>query len=369
MSKGLLLRCRNGATKRPAVHEEMPHQHNKRQKIVRGWRVTTLTPRPVPQPGQDPSRKANNKRPAEASPHQPKKLKKANEQPVKVKQASKTKESPKRPLLQGKNKSEERARHHFTHLGVRLLKEETITKMISLGSQGLGKGAYGSCCKGVDPDSGKEVVIKTFLKDALRSLVTETRCLHRLQGHGMQRLVGVCLETRQLVTRFAGQTAADFFRPGVCFSHAISVILQVARVVRNVNKAGFTHNDIKNNNVCVKQCVNGPKATVIDLGLAMPVGQRGLYKTSMDIYEETRKYPWVAPELFLDSHPCSAASDAYSVAWFILSMPSPHGYPTKNPTFRLFKDWVRKAREPHPEKRPSLDDLIRVLKQLQAEMK
>ncbi|MPC46768.1 putative L-type lectin-domain containing receptor kinase V.2 [Portunus trituberculatus] len=308
-----------------------------------------------------PSRKPAKKRRAEASPHQPKKLKKESEQRVSV-------QTPKRPLQQGGNTDEERARHYLAHLGVRLLKEKTVRKMISFGSQDLGAGSYGSCCKGVDPYAGKELVIKTFLKDDLRSLVTETRCLQRLQGHGMQRLVGVCVETRQLVTRFAGQTAEDYFHSGTCFTQALSVILQVARAVRSVNEAGYTHNDIKDNNVCVKECPNGPKATIIDLGLAKRVGSRGFYKTDNDIAQQQRKYPWIAPELMRDSHPCSAASDVYSVAWFILHVPALRDRPVASPAMWLFMEWMMKARRPLPEQRPSLDALIPIIRQLQTEM-
>ena len=392
--------ARNEATKRPGVCEEAPH---KRRKVVGGCHVTVLTPRAEqlntdlltpagPHPEQDLSRK----RPAEASPNQPKRLKKASEQRgqgekrraspspdsrclkkakigseeknANVKLASRKRQAPERPQLKGRSTAEERARHYLAHLGVRLLKEKTIRKMVSCGGQSLGEGTYGSCCRGVDPHAGKELVIKTFVDNDLRSFVTETKCLHRLQGHGMQRLVGVCVETRQLVTRFAGQTAADYFHSGARFSHALSVILQMARVLRNVHGAGYTHNDIKSNNVCVKQCTNGPKATVIDLGMAERVGTRGFYKTDKDLGQHMRKYPWIGPELLRDSHPCSAASDVYSVAWFILCVPGWRKRPVVSPTMRLFKEWVKKARRPHPEQRPSLDDLIRVIKQLQAEM-
>uniref|UniRef100_A0A0P4W432 Protein kinase domain-containing protein n=1 Tax=Scylla olivacea TaxID=85551 RepID=A0A0P4W432_SCYOL len=414
--------ARNVATKRPAAYEEAPQQCKKKRKDMRGWRVTVLSPTagklfcPADPPtGQGPQPCPGGpakKRTAEASPHQPKRLKKESEQrvsaalhaaderktnhtgfkmPVATRHpAVKRRASPSpepRLMKKAKNRGEEgnahiqpasklhgtdsieeRARRYLAHIGVRLLKEKTVRKMISSGSQGLGAGSYGSCCKGVDPHAGKEVVIKTFLKNALRSLVTEAKCLQRLQGHGMQRLVGVCLETRQLVTRFAGQTAADYFHSGACFTHALRVILQVARAVRSVNEEGYTHNDIKSNNVCVKQATSGPKATLIDLGLAEPVGTRGFYKTDGDIAAKQRKYPWIAPELLRDSHPCSAASDVFSVAWFILRVPGWQDRPVAGPAMWRFKEWVKKARRPLPEQRPSLDALIQVIKQLHTEM-
>ena len=285
--------ARNMAVKRPGECEEVPH---KRRKVVRGWQVTALTPRPeqlkteLPTPaGPLPGQHSSRKRPAEGSPHQPKRLKKEGEQRLSgVK-------SPESLQLKGSATAEERARHYLARLGVRLLKEKTVRKMVSLGDQSLGSGAYGSCCKGVDPHVGKELVIKTFRNNDLRSFVNETRCLHRLQGHGLQRLVGVCMETRQLVSRFAGQTAADYFQSGARFTHALRVILQVARAVRSVHEAGYTHNDIKDNNVCVKLFPSGPKATLIDLGLAKRVGSRGFYKTDKDIAQHKRRYPWIAP--------------------------------------------------------------------------
>ena len=484
--------ARNVATKRPAACEGAPHHCNKRQKGMRGWRVTALSPSAgqlktellcpaAPLAGRGNPRNPASKRTAEVSSHQPKRLKKASDQRVSVvhraagereispsgfkmtvaqrhpavkrraspspepcllkkqknrgeegnthvkpqldvneqhrqspttalkaprphkipsvlnkppqhvpknkgsendannkgpkhapknkcaKQATKD-NIPERPRLQGSVSAEERARRYLAHLGVRLLKEKTVRRMITFGSHSLGEGSYGSCCKGVDPHAGKEVVVKTFLKDALRSLVTEAKCLQRLQGHGMQRMVGVCVETRQLVTRFAGQTAADYFHSGACFTHALSVILQVARAVRSVNEAGYTHNDIKNNNVCVKQSTSGPKATLIDLGLAKRVGTRGFYKTHEDITAKQRQFPWIAPELLRDSHPCSAASDVFSVAWFILRVPGWQDRPVASPAMWLFKEWVRKARRPLPEQRPSLDELMHVVKQLHTDM-
>lgn len=66
----------------------------------------------------------------------------------------------------------------------------------------IGKGPFGLRCKDLDPDSGKELVIKTFRNKALECLIDEaTQCV------GEQGLVGVCVKTRQPVTRFHRQTA------------------------------------------------------------------------------------------------------------------------------------------------------------------
>lgn len=121
--------------------------------------------------------------------------------------------------------------------------------------QEIGHGSYGKCCTVFNPYTSQQLVIKTFYartkKQALDALVMEAKLLKAMQCEGVQRLVGVCVQTCELVTCFAGQNAKDYFRGGPSFADIVSVTLQLARILRRIHNLGYAHNDIKLQNVCV----------------------------------------------------------------------------------------------------------------------
>lgn len=125
--------------------------------------------------------------------------------------------------------------------------------MISGGRWQLGVGSFGSCFKVQDPDTCQELVIKTFGKKDRDCLAIEADVLSKLQVAGVQQMVGVCVKTRQLVSHFAGQIAKDYFtNSSTSLPDSLSVIMQVARTLQRIHRKGYTHNDIKDNNVCVQ---------------------------------------------------------------------------------------------------------------------
>ncbi|MPC67743.1 Germinal center kinase 1 [Portunus trituberculatus] len=256
----------------------------------------------------------------------------------------------------------------LARLGVPLLPRKLVKEMVGLVPQRLSRGVFGSCYKGVDPRTGKTVVVKTFKKIALHSLLKETVCLQQLQGRGVQRLVGVCVQTCQLVTRFAGTTAEIYFRFQASLPHSLSVILQVARAVRGLHQAGFAHNDIKSDNVCVRESCHGPRVTLIDLGMALPLGTSDNQHAGRNTAEVERKHPWVAPELLWNSLLCSEASDVYSMAWLVLEVPGWQRHHVARPAVWALGQWVEHARQPHPEQRPSMDALVEAVKELRLEI-
>ena len=247
--------------------------------------------------------------------------------------------------------------------GVPLLTKRDVEDMTSAGLQSLGSGTYGSCHKVVDPNTLKPLVIKTFSEDGLKELVTEAVNLHELRLPGVQELVGVCVHTRQIVTHFGGNTADQFFETKPSMADTSSVFLQITRTVQNMLEKGFAHNDIKGNNVCVQVENNVPKATVIDLGLARKVG-------TLEIYEEmpdTRKLPWLAPELLRYTHPCGEASDVYSLAYLLkkkLPLKNKRG---KKDSLAALEDWAWRGQRLDPSKRPTLAALIELLETLHKE--
>ncbi|KAK8374087.1 hypothetical protein O3P69_015588 [Scylla paramamosain] len=227
------------------------------------------------------------------------------------------------------------------------------------------QGSYGSCFKTVSPRTQEELVIKTFSRDKLPELVKEATSLSKLQLPGVQRLVGVCVETRQLITPFAGVTLKDYMlNKAPSFADAVSVHLQMCRTLQRMHRQGYTHNDIKADNVCVSTQSGKPVATVIDVGLARPVGTKGLLSQAIP---DTDKFPWIAPEILKKTHRCCEASDAFGLAYLLqglglLSCPSS----CRRARSILIK-WVVQARRRDPAERPPLAAVIQMLRALHRE--
>ena len=109
--------------------------------------------------------------------------------------------------------------------GVRLLKRRQVAKLTSSQHKSLGKGTYGSCYLVEEATTHTPLVVKTFTGNALKDLVTEATNLEHLRLPGVQRSIGVCLETRQLITHFAGNTADRYFKTRPPLPDALSVFL------------------------------------------------------------------------------------------------------------------------------------------------
>ena len=170
----------------------------------------------------------------------------------------------------------------------------------------------------------------------------------------------MCVKTRQLVTHCAGITAKEYFKWAISFADAVEVILQVSQTLQRMVQRGFAHNDIKSINICVFDEENGPAATVIDLGLASRLGTWNIYsKTS-----KWKKFPWIAPELLQDTHPCSEASDVYGLAHLIEGLLGLQEGRSLHSSLNNLVGWVRAARSHNPVERPGLSALIEVLQVL-----
>lgn len=232
-----------------------------------------------------------------------------------------------------------------------------MERLINAESRKLGVGSYGSCCRVKDPDTGQVLVIKTFTGNDLNSLTKEAEALNMLQMDGVQRLVGVCVKTRQLVSHFAGKTLKYYSTERTPLLDSLSVIKQVAETLQRIHLKGYTHNDIKGNNVCVQRNRSGLVATIIDLGMARPMGTKCVYKRTTNT-ERTR---WVAPELLLQTHPCSEASDVYSVAFLMWKPLYLRQEIVSRPKLSRLKEWVKAALGTEISERPTLGQLIRIL--------
>ena len=248
--------------------------------------------------------------------------------------------------------------------GIRLFKTDDVKAIETQGTKLLGWGASGSCHLAFDPSTRQPIVIKTFPRDSLDDLATEARNMHELRLPGVQRLVGVCVPTRQLITGFAGTTLNKYFRQTKpSFADAISVFLQISTTLQQMHDKGFSHNDIKDDNICVQVDSNGPKATIIDLGLAERDGATQIYQYTSD----TDSYPWIAPELLLHTHPCGEASDVYSMAYLLANNFKTSNTRGMHPLVAALISWMRSARSPKPRERPCLAALTDLLQRMHHE--
>ena len=79
--------------------------------------------------------------------------------------------------------------------GVRIMEKREVDAMTNTGYEVLGEGMFGSCIKAVDPDTQREVVIKTFHDNCIDRFFMEVMNLQYLQIPGVQHLMGVCVDT------------------------------------------------------------------------------------------------------------------------------------------------------------------------------
>lgn len=265
----------------------------------------------------------------------------------------------------GQEQTDNESRRRLEEKAVRLLQKREVDEMRKLGVSEVGDGAYASCCKARDPHSGEEVVIKTFEKGDLAGLVTEAVNLKDMQNvPGMQRLVGVCIETLQLVSQFAGSTAYKYFTTCTSFAEAVNIFLQVSQTLIGMNREGFAHNDIKYNNICVSVKDSGPVATVIDVGMSRPVGSEWFFPTPR--YVEL--FPWIAPELLMHTGTCGESTDAYGFAHFmdrVLGLEEGRGH--HSASVDALAGWIDAALHNEPSSRPSLTALVELLQVLNEE--
>ena len=247
-------------------------------------------------------------------------------------------------------------------MGFCVLEKEEVEAMSGSLHQSVIAGSLGNCIKTVDPRTYQQVVIKN-LNGNFNCLFTELRTLHQLQMPGVQRLMGVCSDTCQLLTYYAGHTALHYFMNAVPFVgvfDAANIFLQIARALKAIIDRGFTHNDLKDNNVCVSDKDNHLVATIIDLGLASPIGTERIYEQNFS----PEVYPWLAPELLTHTHPSSEMSDVYSLAYMMLKLLKlKQGYVCRQVDAGLIW-WIEAAMSPEPAQRPTLAVLVMVLERI-----
>ena len=241
---------------------------------------------------------------------------------------------------------EEKLVDYLSHRGVCVFDKCEVKAMTDAWCEVLGEGAFGSAIKTVDLNTHHHLVIKTFFDHNIISLLKETDNLLHLQMEGVQRLAGVCVENCQIISYFAGITAYEYFQNTVPLAHTATIFLGVVRACMGIINKGYVHNDLHMDNICVSSGSSGPVATIIDLGLACPLGT---------IY---RIKPWFPTMM------AHEAKDIYYLGNVMDRLLRPDKNSIQHPLVCALIRWMRRARQRDPRRRPSLAALEKVLEAL-----
>lgn len=201
---------------------------------------------------------------------------------------------------------------HLTNINIAWILPENLSNRTKLAS-----GNYGECF--YVTYKNETFISKKFKK--YRTLAEEVIALHAVQhvSH-VQRLVGICWSTRELLTCYAGRTLEECQKHlMLCNSNLFSIVKQLVDVVHNLNQQGFAHNDIKPSNVCIDTNINGTyDVTLIDFGLSGALGKqvfrKGVYNAS-----SAAMYSWISADV-LCGEGSSTFSEAYSLRHLILGL-------------------------------------------------
>lgn len=244
-------------------------------------------------------------------------------------------------------------------VGIRVISKAALKKLRKAGAtQSLGSGAYGSC-RLLEVDKFTLVLKKFGSESAGIDLGQELRALNRCQGTGVQKLFGVCPQTGEIISHYAGRNL-DHCVDGLNLAERVYVLFRVMETIDGMLQRKYCHNDIKFSNICVTGLDKArPKVTVIDLGLARKVG-KSAYPV---INAETAKLLlWIAPELKRGKG-CSEASEVFSLGRLAIEI-----FPSEGDIPSHLKKWVEASQKECPGDRPSLAEGVQCVRKCYEEL-
>ncbi|XP_076029644.1 uncharacterized protein LOC143018262 [Oratosquilla oratoria] len=206
------------------------------------------------------------------------------------------------------------------------------------------------------PAGDTRVVAKVFKKKRfLPAMIKEAEALAALSGvPRVPNLFGVGRNPVTLVTSYGGRSLYKLIQRGqLSKCQAVDLVLQVTESVRLIHLRGWTHNDIKLDNIVVTRNRDLWNATLIDFGSAVRIGKA--------VYSKDRTghitFPHIAPELF-KGRGTSSGSDVYSIGHLLASLIAQED---RNEEISLL---IKRAMTYKPEDRISVDDLVEKLRDL-----
>lgn len=250
-----------------------------------------------------------------------------------------------------------RVREVCEEIGLPVVGQEWLEEaLVAGGGRLLGRGAYGEVrlAKGLN---GRLLVVKTFYVSVAELLAEALALWVARPVSGVQYLVGVCPESMQIVSVYAGRTTfcRALKEKSLTPKEILVILRQVFAAVDGFHKQGMCHNDIKGDNICLSRQDSGDLlATLIDFGLAR---RSGTVPYDFNLRRPGRLY-WLPPELKKKGRCCSA-TDVYSVASLVQKATDGMVAPPKKLLW-----WTQRALTIEPNVRPSLSEGIAVIDSL-----
>ncbi|KAK4305396.1 hypothetical protein Pmani_022710 [Petrolisthes manimaculis] len=135
-------------------------------------------------------------------------------------------------------------------------------------------------------------------------------------------------------------------------------------VLENMHNAGFVHNDVKPQNISIKERELSTTVTLLDAGHVCQLGEVAYrfsrkYETSAEReYNRRRKYSWLAPEVYSQCQPVTRQGDVYSLGYMIHKLLYNKNNDTKEES--LLSKLSKQCLLPE-ESRPSISSLYNAL--------
>ncbi|XP_068231849.1 RAF proto-oncogene serine/threonine-protein kinase-like [Palaemon carinicauda] len=210
----------------------------------------------------------------------------------------------------------------------------------------IGRGTFGRAFLG--DFNGRKVVLKQIYDDC--SFFQEMRALLVVKGmQGHQQIVAVNASNLVIVSEFAGLDLHKWimFRRFRKTENMLFVNM-VARSLLDFHALGYTHNDIKSNNICIVRTRKTMEVTFIDYGVATKEGEfQGV---------EGSKVSFMAPEIFKGEGE-SPASDVYSLGFMLNELVICRKL-RKIPD--ELKVWIKDSLKEDKDARPTLEELVQL---------
>ncbi|XP_076061628.1 putative LIM domain-containing serine/threonine-protein kinase DDB_G0287001 [Oratosquilla oratoria] len=239
-----------------------------------------------------------------------------------------------------------------------------LLRLVETGER-LGEGGFAVAFAGLL--KGQPVCVKAYKErtHALKDMQREVRMLGLLGGlAGVPRLLRVCPAPLAIVTSFDGRHTLEekLLEESVPLRDidAVDVLSQVASTLRRLQARHLSHNDLKCDNIVLRQEGSRYVATVIDFGLACPIGIAP-YAPS-----DKRRSPHLAPEIARGSF-ATFRSDVYSMGHVIERVLSRVSV-TSSAVHLDLVALVAAARRPNPEDRIHMRTLVANLKYISHEL-
>lgn len=218
----------------------------------------------------------------------------------------------------------------------------------------LGHGAQGIVYAARHVSLGREAAVKVFLpqfaRDAarVRRFFDEARAIARLHHPGIVRVYEWGYDDRGRVyvamERLRGETLYERLRRGpISIGEAIWIAREIASALRIAHEhtddaglaAPIAHRDIKPENICLAHQVDGPRAVLVDFGLARLVGaaEHGVTWSGAGAFGTP---PYLSPEQLRGAADVDHRTDLYALGCVLYEMVTgtpPFGFGTIHDLF------------------------------------